>query len=92
MLVYKQLLGTKKNGKREARLRSYVKDHPNIIKAVKTLGRYDLLFYIVSASSKEFHKTVKEIKQGFPAAVKNYDTFVAFKEHVYRAVPKILSE
>lgn len=77
---------------KENKLRTFIEQHPYIIKGVKTLGRWDILIYIISKQPDEFHKTVKDIKRAFPDSIYGYDTFVVNKEHHFVPVPKILSE
>ncbi len=74
----------------EKKFKSFIELHPGIIRAAKTFGDWDVLMYIVTENSKEFHKIVKDIKMTFPDIVKNYITFVAYKEHCYFAMPNVL--
>lgn len=74
----------------ELKFKTFVEDHPNIIKAVKTLGRWDLLVYITADNPKEFHKTIKQIKNEFSKIIVNYATYVAYKEHVFNSLPKAI--
>lgn len=74
----------------ELKFKTFVNEHPYIIKAVKTLGDWDALLYIISESPKEFHKTIKQIKTEFSNYIRSYDTFVAYKEYAHNALPKML--
>ncbi len=76
--------------KNDNKFREFTLKHPNIIRAVKTMGGWDLLLYIAAESPKEFHKTVKEIKNVFASIINNYQTWVAYKEHYYDHFPEIL--
>ena len=57
---------------------------------VKILGQWDLLLYIIAHEQKEFHHTIKQIKNEFSGTIRNYDTFVAFKEHYFNPMPKAI--
>jgi len=74
----------------EAKFKTYVQDHPYIIRAEKTLGDWDVLVYIIVQHPKEFHRTVKEIKNKFSDTIKSYATFVAYKEHMFNPMPEII--
>jgi DNA-binding Lrp family transcriptional regulator len=78
------------NKKHELSFKSFVEDHPNIIKAVKTLGNWDLLLYVISDNQLDYHKTVKQIKNEFASIVKNYETWVASEETIFNPIPKII--
>jgi DNA-binding Lrp family transcriptional regulator len=79
------------NKNNEVKFRTFIEDHPYIIKAVKTLGVWDLLLYIISDNSADYHRTIKQIKNEFADIVKNYETWVASKESVFNPMPKIIS-
>jgi hypothetical protein len=78
--------------KREAKLKQFVQTHPYIIKAIKTIGEYDLLFYIVADNPRKYHATVKQIKSEFSDSVKTYQTWVAYREHVFNPFPSALEK
>lgn len=74
----------------ETRFSRFVKSHPYIVEAVETLGTWDLLLYIVSNNPKNFHKTIKEIKNEFAHTITNYQTWLAYKEHFFTPFPSVL--
>jgi len=76
----------------DIKIKEFVSRHPFILRAVKTLGAWDFLFYIVARDPKEFHKTIKEIKKTFSDIIKNYDTWVAYKEHYYEPFPSAIGK
>jgi DNA-binding Lrp family transcriptional regulator len=75
----------------ESKFKTFVEEHPQIIKAVKTLGIFDLLVYIIADEPKNFHRTIKQIKSEFSSIIKSYDTFVAYKEHAFYPLPRIIT-
>jgi len=75
----------------ESKFKTFVKDHPNIIKAVKVLGAWDLLLYIISEGPRDFHQTIKQIKNEFSDTVNSYQTWVAYKESIFQPIPKVLN-
>lgn len=46
--------------------------------------------YTISEKPKVFHSLIKEIKMTFPEIIKTYATFVAYKEHCFIPLPKIV--
>ena len=74
----------------EAKFRTLVENHPYIIKAVKAIGPWDLLVYIIADSSRNFHKTIKQLKKEFSQTIESYATFVAYEEHMFEPFPRII--
>ena len=76
------------NNHYDAKFRQFIVTHPYILRAVKTLGVWDFLLYVVADSPKHFHSTVKEIKIHFSEIIRNHQTLLAYKEHLYVPLPK----
>lgn len=76
----------------ETKFKSFVRGHPYIVKAIKTLGAFDILIYINAENTKKFHETVKCIRNEFSFFIKNQDTYVVFKEHLLCPFPQILKK
>ncbi|MFH0979214.1 MAG: Lrp/AsnC family transcriptional regulator [Candidatus Woesearchaeota archaeon] len=74
----------------DRKFKEYITGFPKILRACKTLGDWDLLLYIVAEDSREFHATIKSIKNEFSDIIKNYETWLAYKEHCYCAFPKVM--
>jgi DNA-binding Lrp family transcriptional regulator len=71
-------------------IRSYAQKHPNILKVFQTIGEWDVIIQIVARKPSEFHDTVREIKLILKGELIRSETLVAYKEHVYNPVPKII--
>ena len=71
----------------DGRFKQFVRTHPYILRAVKTLGVWDFLLYVVADSPRHFHSTVKEIKQHFSDIIRNHQTLLAYMEHLYVPLP-----
>jgi Lrp/AsnC family transcriptional regulator, leucine-responsive regulatory protein len=74
----------------ESKFKAFVEDHPHIIKAVKTLGTWDLIIYIISDSPRDFHQTIKQIKKEFSQSIHNYETWVTLKEEIFNPIPEVI--
>ena len=72
----------------EAMFEEFLNQNKNIIRSAKTLGGWDLLLYVVVNNPREFHKLVKKLKRLFSSIIRNYDTWVAYKEHYFNPMPK----
>ena len=74
----------------EAKLKEFVRNHPNILKAIKTMGPWNLILYIVSDAPETFHRVVHEIKREFALYIQTYSSWVAYKEHYFTNIPTAL--
>ena len=72
------------------KFKQYVITHPYILRAVKTLGVWDFLLYVVADNPRHFHSTVKEIKTYFSEIIRNHQTLLAYVEHLYVPFPKVV--
>jgi len=78
------------SGDKELKFKEFIKNHPHILRATKTLGMSDLLISIIAQNTKEFHDTIKEIKYKFSDILLNYETLIAYEQHIFLPVPKII--
>lgn len=78
------------NREHDNKFKQYVTTHPYILRAVKTLGVWDFLLYVVADNPRHFHSTVKEIKTYFSDIIRNHQTLLAYVEHLYVPFPKIV--
>ena len=74
----------------DSKFRQFVITHPYIIRAVKTLGVWDFLLYVVADNPRHFHSTVKEIKNYFSDIIRNHQTLLAYVEHLYVPLPNVV--
>jgi len=80
------------DAKHEAKLKEFIRVHPNIIKCEKVFGNYDLLFYIVVKNQIEFHKTIQDLKAHFAEIFRKYDTWVVYNERFNNPLPSAVFE
>jgi DNA-binding Lrp family transcriptional regulator len=73
-------------------IRAYAQKHENILKVFQTIGEWDVVIQIVARKPHEFHDTVREIKQILKGELIRSETLVAYKEHVYEPVPRVIVE
>lgn len=72
----------------DSKFKQFVITHPYILRAVKTLGVWDFLLYVVADNPRHFHSTVKEIKTYFSDIIRNHQTLLAYVEHLYVPFPE----
>ncbi|MBI3033307.1 AsnC family transcriptional regulator [Candidatus Woesearchaeota archaeon] len=78
------------NTKNEIKFKEYISTKPQIIRAVKVLGDWDIMMHIVAATIQEVHQITKDFEQNFNDILINYQSFLGFKEHYYTTFPKVL--
>lgn len=74
--------------KNEKKFRRFIENYPGIIRSAKTFGDYDILMYIMAKNAREFHSIILDIKTNFSEILKDYSSFVAYKEHCFIPLPK----
>lgn len=74
----------------EAKLREFAAQHPHIIRAMRTYGRWDVHLTIVVEKPEHYHQTVKEIKNAFAANMRKYEAWSVHKEYTCNPLPLAL--
>jgi Lrp/AsnC family transcriptional regulator, regulator for asnA, asnC and gidA len=78
--------------KKEKILEYFLNTNKNVLWAVKTIGRYNLLMYVCVEKTDEIHETMMELRELFPSEVKDYETLIAYEEYKYTYLPSICIE
>lgn len=76
--------------KKEKILENFLAQDPNVLWAVKTIGKANLLLYVLVKNTKDLHETSFRIKRLFPGSIRKYDSLIAYEEHKYVYFPKDL--
>ena len=76
--------------KHEMKFQGFIKDNPHILRAVKTLGIWDIMMYIAVDNVKQYHKIIKDVKREFYDIIKHYESWMAYEEHFYNPIPGII--
>ena len=76
--------------KKEKLLQDFLRNDPNVLWAVKTIGKFNLLIYVLVKSVQELQNTSVRLRELFVNKINNYETLVAFEEFVYVYFPKNL--
>ncbi|MBI2575470.1 Lrp/AsnC family transcriptional regulator [Candidatus Woesearchaeota archaeon] len=73
--------------KKEKMIKSFLRQHPNIVYDNEILGGYDLEIEIQVPSLNDLRKVLNEMKEQFPGIIKNYTYMLFYKEHKYVFFP-----
>jgi DNA-binding Lrp family transcriptional regulator len=74
----------------ESKLIEFARDHPHIMTAYKTFGRWDVMMYLATPTTKELLRTFRDIKSVFSDIVKSYEIWIAYKEHSFVNLPQVI--
>jgi len=76
----------------EDQLIKYLKLHPNINNAVKTLGQWDIEVEVETITSMDFRKIAMEIRQKFALLIKQIEGIPLYTTHKKNYFPRFLIE
>jgi Lrp/AsnC family leucine-responsive transcriptional regulator len=77
-----------RNPERELALAEFLRQHPSVLWAVRTLGGWDLLIYVISRDTTDLYDTVIKLREEYSDLIKSYETLIAFREYKYTYLPK----
>lgn len=80
------------NNPEEYKLKQALITDKNIIWAVKCIGRYNTLTYVLVNSPNQLHETITQIRTLFPQKIMDYDIMLAYEEYKYTYFPEILKK
>ncbi|MBU1199176.1 MAG: Lrp/AsnC family transcriptional regulator [Nanoarchaeota archaeon] len=75
---------------KESKLKELLKRDKNMLWAVKTIGKYNLLVYICIDNTEELHKSLINLRNNFPTEIKKCETMLAYEEYKYIYLPEIV--
>lgn len=91
--IYAVLMDIRSFGEtQEALLKQFFNTDRNIMWAVKTIGKYNILFYINSRTQTEVHETILNLRNHFPEKIRAYETLPAYEQYKYTYLPRIVFE
>jgi len=73
--------------KKEKLLKDFLSNNKNILWAVKTLGKYNVLIYVLVKDTEELQDTLLSLRNLFPKQINNYETLIAYEEYKYVYFP-----
>ena len=66
-----------------SKIRELLDQDENVIWAVKTVGRYDLIVYVCIDETSQLHDTVNKLRNYFPDQILEYEVLLAYEEYKY---------
>ncbi len=75
---------------KEKILKDFLSADKNTLWAVKTIGRYNVLIYLLVKNIEDLQETVMNLRSLFPKQINHYETLIAYEEYKYIYFPKDL--
>jgi Lrp/AsnC family leucine-responsive transcriptional regulator len=73
---------------KEKIVRGFLSTDKNTLWAVKTIGRFNVLIYLLVKSIEDLQQTVIRLRSLFPKQINHYETLIAYEEYKYVYFPK----
>jgi len=74
----------------DKKLGNFLSNNENVLWAVKTIGRFNLLAYICTRKESELQDTINQLRSMFPEQIKHYESLLGFDIHKYTYAPDCL--
>ncbi len=72
---------------RLAALSSYLRDHPEVIFLVRTIGAYDFEFELLSRSNEAFYSFMKDFRSRFRSDIRSHNSVIVHQELKFGRLP-----
>jgi len=76
--------------KKEKILKDFLTSDKNTLWAVKTIGRFNVLIYLLVKNIDELQDTLLKLRALFPKQINHYETLIAYEEYKYVYFPRDL--
>jgi Lrp/AsnC family transcriptional regulator, leucine-responsive regulatory protein len=76
--------------KKEKLLKNFLETDKNTLWAVKTIGRYNVLIYLLVKNIEDLQETIVSLRALFPKQINHYETLIAYEEYKYTYFPSDL--
>jgi DNA-binding Lrp family transcriptional regulator len=73
--------------KKEKILKEFLSADKNILWAVKTIGRFNVLIYLLVNNIEQLQNTMLKLRSLFPKQINNYEMLIAYEEYKYVYFP-----
>ena len=75
---------------KEKTLKNFLSEDKNTLWAVKTIGRFNVLIYLLVKNIEELQQTMIKLRSLFPKQINHYEALIAYEEYKYVYFPKNL--
>lgn len=72
----------------QSMLKEFVRERPQVIRCMKTIGTWDIMMMISVGDVTEFHMIVKALKVMFSDVIKNYESYLVYRETFVTPLPR----
>lgn len=72
---------------KEEKAIKYIKEDKNCLWAIKTLGRFNFLIYLLIKNTKEMQTTMTKIRSLFPGKINRFKSLLAYEQFKYTYFP-----
>ncbi len=73
--------------KKEATLKEFLRTNNDVLWAVKTFGKYNVLMYICTKNPDDLIKTTAKLRNNFIGDIRDYETLINYEEYKYTYFP-----
>jgi len=73
--------------KKEKLLKEFLLNDENIIWAIKTIGKFNVLIYVLVENVGDLQNTILKLRSLFPKQVNSHETLIAYEEYKYTYFP-----
>jgi len=77
---------------KEKKLSEFFRYDKNVLWAVKTVGRYNVLAYLCSKNEIELQQSIGKLRSLFPEQINRYESLLALEQYKYTYVPDCIFE
>ncbi|HIH23935.1 TPA: Lrp/AsnC family transcriptional regulator [Candidatus Woesearchaeota archaeon] len=74
----------------QSKLKEFVRARPQILRCMKTIGTWDIMMMISVDDTTQFHGIVKSLKQTFSDVIKNYESYLVYRETFVTSLPRCI--
>jgi Lrp/AsnC family leucine-responsive transcriptional regulator len=85
--VHALLLTLSRDPAEETRLATALAENPNVLWAVRTLGAWHAIIYLVTKDTEELATVMTGIRERFASIITSYELLIGYAEHKYTYLP-----
>lgn len=78
------------DSKKELSLKRFLKSENNVLWAIKTVGKYNFMFFVCAKYLNELHSTLNSLRNSFGSNIKSYTVLITYEEYKYTYFPQCI--
>ena len=76
--------------KKEKILKMFINQNKNLIWSVKTIGKFNVIMYLLVKNIDELQETFINLRSLFPGNINHYEILIGYEDYKYTYFPKEL--